>query len=72
MDEDGIKNFGCDFDEKRRRFWQSVVDYVNLAWENHYLNLIMDENLCSFATSIISMGDTWSKTCYFFTVHGYS
>ena len=71
-DEDGIENFGCDFDEKRRRFWKSVVDYVDLAREKHDLKLITDENLRSIATSVDSMGDTWSKTRYFFSVHGYA
>ena len=67
-DEDGIENFGVDYDEKRRRYWQSVVDYVDLAREKHDLKLITDENLRGVATSVDNMGSTWSKTRYFFTV----
>ena len=70
-DEDGIENEGCDFDEKRRRYWKSVVDYVDLAREKHDQKLISDENLRGVATSVDNMGKTWSKSRYFHTVHGY-
>ena len=71
-DEDGIENFGCDFDEKRRRYWRSIVDYVDLAREKHDLKLISDENLRGVATSVDNMANTWNKTRYFHTVHGYA
>ena len=70
-DEDGIENEGCDFDEKRRRYWKSVVDYVDLAREKHDQKLISDENLRGVATSVDNMGKTWSRSRYFHTVHGY-
>ena len=70
-DEDGIENDGCDFDEKRRRYWKSVVEYVDLAREKHDQKLISDENLRGVATSVDNMGKTWSRSRYFHTVHGY-
>ena len=71
MDQDGIDNFACDFDEKRRRLWQMTVDYVSLAREKHDQKLISPEELGAIASSLIPMGKAWSKTRYFYTEHGY-
>jgi len=71
MDPDRVDNNACDFDENRRKLWQMVVDYVDLARLKFELGQLRQPDLNKVANSLEPMTHSWNKTRYYYTTHGY-